>query len=377
MFSNRINRKLAIAGGLAVLCILLWPLLSRAIFSARLAWSLQKLASGESTRDLAVEETRVHLRVAGQDYEAILYRPTESAARTAIVLVAGISELGCYHPSLIALSRFLANQGFLVVTPDIREFRNFQISAEPIEQIVLWFREVPHLEGGDKVRKTGLAGISYSGSIALITAAKAEIREQVGFVVAVGPYCNLIRCTDAWFAAEPNTPAGRDYPTRFYAKWVIMKAALDMVSDSKERLFLQNLLSSLLLQKKIPPPDPGLTVEGSRWYRLATMPSNQSDPELTKEIEQYLMPRVYAQLDPERIVGDLRCPVFLIHGAYDDLIAPEESRELQRKTADSHLLVVSFLTHTHPKYNSASFRQRVAALIDALGFCYQFSVTAM
>jgi pimeloyl-ACP methyl ester carboxylesterase len=377
MFLSRINRKLWIGAGLAIFCALLWIPLSRAVFSVRIAWSLQKLSSGESAQDLAVSETRVHRRLAGQDYEAILYGPAKSSARTAIVLVAGISELGIYHPSLIALSRFLAGQGFLVVTPDIREFRNFQISAEPIEQIALWFKEVPHLEGSDKVKKTGLAGISYSGSIALITAAKADIRERVGFVMAVGPYCNLVRCTNGWFAAEPDAPAGREYPTRFYAKWIIMQAALDMVPDPKDRLFLQSLLSSLLLQKKIPPPDPTLTAEGSRWYRLATMPSNQSDPELTKEIEQYLMPRVYARLDPERILADLRCPVFLIHGAFDDLIPPEESRELHRKTVDSHLLIVSFLTHTHPKGESVSVGEKVAAVLDALGFFYQFSKAAM
>jgi pimeloyl-ACP methyl ester carboxylesterase len=373
MLSNRRKWSYGIGAGVLVLGILLWNPLSRAVFSARLAWSLQQLASGDSGQDLEIRETRVHRRFAGEDHEAILYRPAKRPASRAVVLVAGLSELGCYHPRLIALSRFLADKGLLVITPDIREFRNFQISAEPVDQIVFWFRQAPTLEGGEKIQKTGIAGISYSGTLTLIAAARPEIRDAVGFVVAIGPYCNLVRCTNSWFAAERGAAGAQGYPTRFYAKWIIMLAALDMVAVPKDRLFLHGLLEALLLQKTPPPADPGLTAEGMRWYRLATMQADQSDPELTMEIEKYLIPRIYARLDPEQVLGELRCPLFFIHGAYDDLIPPGESRELHRKTADSYLLIAPFLTHTHPTNNPLSFRQKARAVLDTLGFCYQFS----
>ena len=362
-------------GGAAIILafILLWDPFHRAIFSAHLALSFQKVASGATGQGLPVKEIKVRRQFLGQDYEALVYHPAEYAARRAVILVPGLSELGCYHPRLVALARFLADQGLLVITPDIREFRQFQISAEPIDQILFWFRQTPGLEGGAKVLKTGLAGISYSGTLALIAAAKPEIRTQVGFVVAIGPYSSLIRCTRDWFAAVPETAGSEYYPTKFYAKWIVMLAALDMVVDSKERLFLHEVLDDLLLQKKVPSAGSRISAEGARWYALATMPANQSDPELALEIEKHLVPRIYLKLDPGQTLDKIRCPVFLVHGAYDDLIPPGESLELHRRIADSHVLISPFLTHTHPTDTPLSVSQKLSAVLDTLSFCYQIS----
>ena len=188
--------------------------------------------------------------------------PTRSAASTAVIVSAGISELGCYHPRLVALARILADKGLLVITPDIREFREFKIAASPIDQMLFWYKQVPTLEGGEKIKKTGLAGISYSGTLALMAAARPEIRNQAAFVVAIGPYYNLMRCARAWFAAGSPAEGNGYYPTRFYAKWIVMLAALDMLEKPSDRQFLQQVLKGLLLQKKIPPADSNLTPEG-------------------------------------------------------------------------------------------------------------------
>ncbi len=373
MLPSRGKWKWGIGAGILLACILCWKPINRAIFSVRFAWSMQKLASGASGKGLAVKETKVSRRFAGHDYEALVYCPANSAPSRAVILVAGLSELGCYHPGLVALSRFWADQGVMVITPDIREFRDFQITAQPIDQILFWYSQAPGLEGGKKVRKTGLAGISYSGTLALIAAARPEIRNNVGFVLAVGPYCSLIRCTKDWFAAVPNSTKSKGYPTRFYAKWIVMLSALNMVAEPKDRLFLHNVLDSLLLEKQVPPANADLTAEGARWYMLATMPETRSDPELTARIEEHLISTIYPQLDPEEALSKISCPVFIIHGAYDDLIPPAESVELHQKIQDSHLLILPFLTHTHPIDTQLSFTRKFQAAVQTLAFCYQFS----
>lgn len=373
MLPGRRKWKLGISAAILLACVLCWNPINRAIFSIRFAWSLQKLASGASGKDLEIRETRINRTFGGREYEALVYRPANSAPTRAVILVAGLSELGCHHPSLIALSRSLADQGLMVITPNVREFREFQITAEPIDQILFWYRQAPGLEGGEKIQKIGLAGISFSATLALIAAARPEVQNKVGFVVALGPYCSLIRCTKDWFAAAPNSSETKGYPTRFYAKWIVMLSALNMVAESKDRLFLHNVLDSLLLEKKVPPADPGLTAEGERWYALATMPETQSDPELTKRIEDHLISNIYAQVDPEEVLSKISCPVFLIHGAHDDLIPTAESVELHQKIRDSHLLILPFLTHTHPTGVRLSFTQKFEAAAQTLVFCYQFS----
>jgi pimeloyl-ACP methyl ester carboxylesterase len=373
MISAHRLRKWGIAAGALIICALLANPISHLAFSVRLALSLQKMTSGADEQSLAIREATIHRRMGTQSYDALLYYPEKSRATKAIILVAGLSELGCRHPRLIAFSRLLANKGLLVITPDIREFRNFQITAEPINQILFWYNQVPRLEGGEKIQSTGLAGISFSGTLALMAAARPEIRDSVGFVACIGPYSSLIRCTRGWFAAGPVTVQGNHYPTRFYARWLIMLAALNMLPSESDRQFLHSVLDNLLLQRNIPPASPDLTPAGVRWYALATMREDQSDPEISKQIETYLVSSIYPQLDPESSLGNLRCPAFIMHGAYDDLISPDESRELHQRISNSYLLISPFLTHTHPVDTQLSWKQKANAALKTIIFCYHFS----
>jgi pimeloyl-ACP methyl ester carboxylesterase len=272
----------------------------------------------------------------------------------------------------MALARTLAGKGLLVITPDIREFREFKIAASPIDQMLFWHKQVPTLEGGGEIKKTGLAGISYSGTLALMAAARPEIRNQAAFVVAIGPYYSLRRCAKEWFAAG-SPSEGNGYPTRFYAKWIVMSAALDMLEKPSDRQYLHQALKALLLQKTIPPANSTLTPEGARWYALATMHPGQSDEQLSAKIEDYLTQRIYAQLDPRKSLSDLKCPAFLIHGAHDNLIPPRESQEIHQQTKNSFLLVSPFLTHTHLTDNKLSRKQMLSAAWATLAFCYQLA----
>ncbi|HTY64277.1 MAG TPA: alpha/beta hydrolase [Acidobacteriota bacterium] len=366
-------RKWVWAGALLAVCILFANPLRHVIFAVRVGLSLQKLASGAEVQNPDVREATVSRRVGARSYEALTYRPAKSPAKTAIIIVAGLSELGCYHPRLVALSKVLADNGMFVITPDIREFRQFQITAEPIEQIVLWYKEASKLAGGEKIQRTGIAGVSFSATLALMAAAKPEIRNDVGFFIGIGPYSNLARCTRGWFAADPAAVPKNYYPTRFYAKWIIMRAALDMVPAEKDRIFLRGVIDALLLQKEIPPADPSLTPEGVRWYAMAIMKENQTDAELAAEIERYLTIRIYPQLNPADAVSHLRCPAFFIHGAYDDLIPPEESAELHKRISQSYLLISPFLTHTHPTDKQLSLGQKTRAALNMAVFCYHLS----
>jgi pimeloyl-ACP methyl ester carboxylesterase len=358
--------KLIIGAGIFVVLLLVWNPLNQLIYSVRLASTLQKMASAEDNRYGNVIENKISKRKGDREYWALTYRPAGVSPKRAMVLAAGISELGCYHPRLVALSRFFASQGLLVITPDIEEFRKFQISAEPIDQLLLWYGEAEK-----QARVTGLAGVSYSGSLALIAAARPEIRDRVAFVTSIGAYHNLIRCAERWLSTDPGINTG-NYPTKFYARWIIMLAALDMIPEVKDRELMKSTLFNLLLQKEVSKPA-GLTSKGERWYSLATSKEGPSDQELADAIEKFLTPRLYRQLDPESALGQLHCPVFLIHGAYDDLIPPGESDELHQRLPKSQLLITPLLTHTHPSEAKLSWNAKTAAYVDALLFCYRFS----
>jgi pimeloyl-ACP methyl ester carboxylesterase len=366
------KRGLGIVAAILVAGILAWNPGRHLLFSVRLALDMKALAAGSDGSGAAVVESRASARDGDRHYEALYYRPAGAPAHTAVVLSAGISPLGCYHERLVALARLLASRGLLVITPDIREFRQFQITAAPVEQMLFWHARAGALEGGERIRKTGLAGVSYSGTLALMAAARPEVRDRTAFVAAIGPYYDLKRCSRGWFAAGSTEEWKGYYPTRYYARWVMMLSALDLLEDASDRRGLRRRLESLLLQEDLPDAGP-LTPEGERWHALATTRPGRTDAPLAAEIEAFLSQRVYAELDPREALGALRCPVFLLHGAYDDLIPPGESADLHREIARSRLLVSPFLTHTHPVGTELSRPRLVRAAAEAILFCAHFS----
>ncbi len=368
-----VPRRWALAALALFAAMLVFRPLSNLIYAGRLAWILKYQASNAFAGNHTVRQVKICRRHGSASYEALIYYPVKKSARTAVILSAGLSELGCYHPGLIAFSRSMANMGLLVVTPDIGMFRKFEISAKPIEQMIFWYEQIGSFEGSEDVRKIGLAGISFSGTLALMAAARPEIRDKVSFAIAIGPYHSLIRCARGWFAAGPVTVAKEDYPTRFYAKWIIMLAALDMLPALEDRVFLNSVLNALLLEKQVPRPPSGLTAEGKRWYRLATLREDQSDWELANRIQEHLLAKIYHELDPDPLLSDLRCPTFLLHGAYDDLIPSQESRELHRRIDRSYLLITPFLTHTHPSRNRLGLHRKLGAILDTVLFCYRLA----
>ncbi|PYU88464.1 MAG: hypothetical protein DMG08_25355 [Acidobacteria bacterium] len=345
------------------------------IFAGRLLLAVRALASGSIGHSLPVQESKIHRRLGDRELTALLYRPTGSLPKSAVMVVPGISELGCYHPRLRALARTLADEGFLVLTPDIEMFRRFEVAREALEEFNFWFSQMQGLEGSEDVQRSGIIGISFSGTMALIAAASPELR--AAFVMAIGPYQDLFRCARGWFAAGPVTAGEGYYPTRFYGKWILMRAALNMIDSKEEQQFLGDVLISLLLQRPAPAPSAALSPQARRWYQLAVMPENQTDAELSAAIEKRLAPW-YRELSPDEAAAQIRCPVFLAHGAHDDLIPPVESLELHKRIrhATSYLLISPFLTHTHPLETSLTWREKRIAVWQMLAFFYHLARTA-
>jgi pimeloyl-ACP methyl ester carboxylesterase len=369
------RRKWLITAVLSGLALAAFFPFGRLIATARLLAVVRRVAAGEIGRSPAVKEDTIIRRLGGSKRVGITYRPANSNPTSAVILVHGVSELGCYHPRLVSLSRALAGAGYMVLTPDITLFREFRIYPPPLDEISFWLKEVHNVDGGGELRRVGLAGISFSGTLCLIAASQPQNRDAAAYVVGIGSFDDLIRCSAGWFAAGPITVGEGYYPTRFYAKWIMMLAAVDMLEASDDREFIQVVLRNLLLQKEVPSIPGSVTEEGRRWCRLALMRENQENPALAHRIEQHVSAVLYPGLATQQPAAEIRCPVFLAHGAYDDLVPPEESRKLRKKIvrARSYLVISPFLTHTHPMEKSLDWWQQAGAALDLFGFFYALS----
>ena len=154
-----------------------------------------------------------------------------------------------------------------------------------------------------------------------------------------------------------------------------MLAALDLLHEPEDRQYLEVALNRMLLQKNVPEAPESLTDAGRRWHRLAVMREDQADPELAEQIESHVAAFLQPLLSTREPASEIRCPVFLAHGAHDDLIPSDESRRLQAKIvrARSYLLVSPFLTHTHPWENPMSLRQKTVAVLQMTGFFFHLT----
>ncbi len=341
----------------------------------RLMTVVERVASGDIEKSPAIAESVVVRRIGASEVDALTYCPAGSNPSDGVLLIPGVSELGCRHPRLVSLSRALAKSGFFVVTPDIKILREFKIYPPPLDEISYWIRETRKLSGGLRLRRLGLAGISFSGTLALISAGQPQNRDLVAFVLGIGCFDELSRCCRFWFGAGPVTMGPGYYPTRYYARWIIMLAAVDLLIDPAERQFQEMLLTDLLLQKNPPSPPDSISTESLRWYRLATMREDQSDPQLAEQIERHVADNLLPLLATDVPAREIRCPVFLAHGAYDDLIPPEESKILRGKIreAKSYLLITPFVTHTHPSERRLGWAGETKAILSLFTFFYHLA----
>jgi dienelactone hydrolase len=116
---------------------------------------------------------------------ARLYAP-ERMSRQTVLLVSGLQPAGIDEPRLMAFARELAKTGVTVVTPDIPGLARFEITpslTESIEGAALWLISESGLTLTGQI---GLIGISFSGGLAVVAAARPSLRNHVLYVVSIG-----------------------------------------------------------------------------------------------------------------------------------------------------------------------------------------------
>jgi dienelactone hydrolase len=154
---------------------------------------------------VAVSDTQVPSRHGA--LRARLYVPDRF--RRAIVLVAGVNALGIDEPRLYGLAHELANVGYAVLTPELPDLQRYDITprtTDMIEDAAVWLSNQPRLARGGRV---GMVGISFAGGLSVVAAGRPALRDRAAFVCSFGGHANFQRvlrflCT----GLEPAPPTG-------------------------------------------------------------------------------------------------------------------------------------------------------------------------
>ena len=137
------------------------------------------------TRELVIPTARGAMR-------ARVYEPDGWHRRTAL-LTSGLHASGIDEPRLVRLANQIAASHVLVVTPDIPELSQFDISpaiTDAIEQAGLWLADASGLAPDHKV---ALMGISFSGGLSIVAAGRPSLANRVAYVFSLGGHDDLPR----------------------------------------------------------------------------------------------------------------------------------------------------------------------------------------
>lgn len=326
----------------------------------------------------AVRERDISIPLPAGAIRARVYQPDGGATRAAL-LTSGLHVAGIDEPRLVRLARSLASNQITIVTPDIPQLAQFDVSpavTDAIEGSALW---LANDSGFDADHRVGLMGISFSGGLSIVAAGRPSLAGRVSSVFSFGGHDDLPRvlkylCTGqepyprqrivlkpdaATGGSDVNAPFTR--PPHDYGVAVILLGVADRL---------------------VPPPQVEPLRAGVRRYLVASALDTNVDKaraavefdalrasaktlrEPSATLLRYVVDRDVVHLGARLLpyVGTLgndaalsvskspkpNVPIFLLHGIEDNVIPSVESEYLAdelRAHAQVRLLLSGLISH--------------------------------
>lgn len=262
--------------------------------------------------------------------KARIYWPEGVSNPPGVVMLHGIHKDGYTEPRMVSFAEAVAGAGIAVMTPTIQELADYRVDAASVETIGAAARHFRKTLGG---RRVGLMGMCFGGGLCLMTAGNPKFSDDVGFVTAIGSHDDLARIARFFVTNEIDRPDGSKLKLNAdpYGPMVIVysrvndffTAADAPVARTALRLWLWGEFDNAKKEaEKLSPEGKtriGIIFDG-KYPQLA--------PEMLKVIGE--KSKEMAAVSPEGFLKDVRVPVFLLHGAHDNVVPPSESLWLER-----------------------------------------------
>lgn len=309
-----------------------------------------------SARDVTTDDLSVPTRYGV--ITARRYTPSGEASRH-VVVFPGVHGGGVDEPRLNTFARRLAGTGAEVIAvplPELRAYRITPHSVDAIEDVVSWMTS-------DRSRapdgRIGVVGVSFAGGLAIVAAGRASIASHVSYIVSLGGHDDLPRvmtflCTGR--LADGTVRAPNDYGVA-----VILLGAVETLVPPAQTEALKAMIVSLLDAASDDDASPKFAAEmADARARAAALPEpahRLAEMALARDAKgmgEVLLPYVDAlggapALSPDRSPVP-SAPVFILHGADDDLVPSSEAIALDadlraRGTPRVTTLLTPILSH--------------------------------
>jgi acetyl esterase/lipase len=287
--------------------------------------------------DESVRHTQMTIPAPGGTVYLDVYAPTTPTplipgTRGGLLMIPGVGDNRTV-PQLVNLSLALAHAGLVVMNMTTPTLIDNSISAQDTDGVVLAYETLAHWPGVNPNR-IGLVGFSGGGPLVCFAAADPRIRDQVAFVALFGSYYNATTLLRA-FGQRALMVNGRLQPWQPapFPKEVLANIMAGPLPPSESSLLREafapggKALTTADLAQLSPPAV-------AAYHLLAGDEPDRVDANIAA-----LSPQMHALLDElsiNRVIDELRAPIYLLHDRSDPSVPVTESQDFALALARIH-----------------------------------------
>jgi pimeloyl-ACP methyl ester carboxylesterase len=286
---------------------------------------------------------------------ARLYTPRGVAHPPGMVLVHGIHHLGIDEPRLMNFARAATSDGFSVLTPEVAALADYHVDGASIATIgesAVWLQD--RIGTGPVT----IVGVSFAGGLSLLAACDPRYAPHIRSLVLMGAYDSLPRVVRFLATSQAEFPDGRvePYKAHDYGAAVFVYSHLEQFFSSADLAAAHESLRDWLWEQP--------AAAEALFPRLSPASRDTLEILINRQIDQ-LRPKLLATIQedeaqleaisPEGKLASLRAPVFLLHGATDDIIPSTETLWLEKDIPRADLreaLITPAFSHVDPEKSS-------------------------
>jgi dienelactone hydrolase len=263
------------------------------------------------------------------------------------------------EPRLIKLARDLAAIGHPVMTTELPDLMQYEVTArstDMIEDAALWLSTQPQLAPSGRV---GIIGISFAGGLSVVAASRAPLARRIEFVLSFGGHGDLPRTLRYLCTGEQADGTRR--PPHDYGVAIILLGVAHRVVPPDQVAPLRAAILAFLEASHLDMVDKAKAQ--MEFARAREMAESLAEPART--FMRYVNDRDVARLGPVLLphisvlggdpalspsrAGVPDAPVYLLHGFDDNVIPAMESamlaREIRERGGVVYHLATPLITH--------------------------------
>lgn len=251
----------------------------------------------------------------------------------AVVVVPGAAPAGRQDERVVRLARALARSHLTVLVPEL-DLYGHRFTAADLETLVA---AVEHARDRAPLLDVTLIGISFGGSLALVTAADTRVAGDVGTVATFGAYADMTHLVQA-AATGVSVVGGVEHPWTPppQARDALDRLALELVPPGR-RPSLDAALRGAADPAALPP-------DARAAHDLVTM----TDPGDLAVRLAALAPQArerLARFSPSAVADDVRADVLVLHSRDDPAVPYAELLRMRRAFPGARTFSVESFVH--------------------------------